>query len=672
MKDCLRITLLLPAIVLAARPATLHAGTFFVSTGGNDAAIGSSRTEAFATIGKGVEALKPGDTLVILPGEYFESVNAKVAGTAEAPITIRAERLGTVLMRGDVDLSGFRPAPGLRGVYLTEFDQRAESVAERSSGRTCVPKLSAAEVEMTLASYFHDEKTGLLYVHTSDSRSPDSHAMVVSVTNGCGLAFVEPGAGHHVIVDGLAFTGYSHRDYQTMHGSRTRWGIMFRDAKHATVRRCTAFLNSGGIHLLGGGEGCVVEDCHAFANNSRYVDIGNNILGWGVNGITFRNNRVEGSLPALSRDKTERSKSDITVYSGGPDAVVENNLAINGGVMIKGGFENAVQRGNVVAGWLFYADHDATNLEFYEKAHDSKDARANYVDPLKHDYRLQSDSALRGTGPFPYRDEVFFVSQQGDDAAAGTSVKMAWRTLTHAAQQAKPGDTVYVMAGEYAESLAPERSGTEEQPIRFLRHGHDRVVLVGDSEREVGIDLANRKHVLVRGFEVRDFAKHGVRVRGGRGNALERVIVSESGGDGVVVSESDGLRFSHNLIHESKGVGLRLERSPNATIVMVSDGIPDVKRNGATDFDSIVLKPLERLARSVTIRLLYTDAVVGKNWQTQVKRQRVKVWTQDADVMVSWNDPKIMVPETALEEQPYFFDWVHDNVDFGVRARRID
>lgn len=107
-------------------------------------------------------------------------------------------------------------------------------------------------------------------------------------------------------------------------------------------------------------------------------------------------------------------------------------------------------------------------------------------------------------------------------------------------------------------------------------------------------------------------------------------------------------------------------------IVMVSDGIPDVKRNGATDFDSIVLKPLERLARSVTIRLLYTDAVVGKSWQTGVKRQRVKVWTQDADVMVSWNDPKIMVPETALEEQPYFFDWVHDNVDFGVRARRVD
>lgn len=108
------------------------------------------------------------------------------------------------------------------------------------------------------------------------------------------------------------------------------------------------------------------------------------------------------------------------------------------------------------------------------------------------------------------------------------------------------------------------------------------------------------------------------------------------------------------------------------SIVMVSDGIPDVEKEGQTDFRSIVVKPLELLARSVTIRLLYTNAVVGKNWQTKVKRNRVKIWTQDAEVLVSWKDPNILTPGKQIEEQIHFFDWIKDNVDFGVRSRRVD
>jgi len=108
------------------------------------------------------------------------------------------------------------------------------------------------------------------------------------------------------------------------------------------------------------------------------------------------------------------------------------------------------------------------------------------------------------------------------------------------------------------------------------------------------------------------------------------------------------------------------------SIVMLSDGKPDVKVKGKTDFSSIVVKPLEQLARSVTIRLIYTDAVTGRDWQTKVKRRRVKIWTQDAQVMESWNDASIMIPGTDFSQQNIFFDWVKDNVDFGVRSRRVD
>ncbi|KAA3657695.1 MAG: VWA domain-containing protein [Calditrichaeota bacterium] len=108
------------------------------------------------------------------------------------------------------------------------------------------------------------------------------------------------------------------------------------------------------------------------------------------------------------------------------------------------------------------------------------------------------------------------------------------------------------------------------------------------------------------------------------------------------------------------------------SIVMISDGIPDVKKDGKTDFRSLDLKPLENLSRNVTVRVLYTNAVVGQNWQTTVKRRRVKIWTQDDEVMTTWKDPKIFLPDTSFAQQDKFFAWVHDNVDFGVRAMRVD
>lgn len=108
------------------------------------------------------------------------------------------------------------------------------------------------------------------------------------------------------------------------------------------------------------------------------------------------------------------------------------------------------------------------------------------------------------------------------------------------------------------------------------------------------------------------------------------------------------------------------------SVVMLSDGVPDVKVNGETDFRSLDFSPLEKLSRNITIRLLYTDATTGRSWQTEVPRRRVKVWTQDAEVMTSWNDSTIYLPNRPIEDQDRFTEWIKDNVDFGVRARRVD
>lgn len=107
------------------------------------------------------------------------------------------------------------------------------------------------------------------------------------------------------------------------------------------------------------------------------------------------------------------------------------------------------------------------------------------------------------------------------------------------------------------------------------------------------------------------------------------------------------------------------------SVVLISDGRPDFP-GGGKDYRRIDLMPLENLARNVTVRLLYTSAVTGHEWQTKIPRRRVKIWTQDAEVMALWKDPKILAPGKPLEDQPRFLDWMKDNVDFGVRAKRVD
>lgn len=109
------------------------------------------------------------------------------------------------------------------------------------------------------------------------------------------------------------------------------------------------------------------------------------------------------------------------------------------------------------------------------------------------------------------------------------------------------------------------------------------------------------------------------------------------------------------------------------SIVLISDGKPDFPgKSKKESYRTINLKPLENLSRNVTIRLLYTDAVVGSNWSNSIKRKRIKIWTQDAKVMTYWKDPKIFIPKKDISQQKKFFAWIKDNVDFSVRAKRVD
>ncbi len=108
-------------------------------------------------------------------------------------------------------------------------------------------------------------------------------------------------------------------------------------------------------------------------------------------------------------------------------------------------------------------------------------------------------------------------------------------------------------------------------------------------------------------------------------------------------------------------------------IVLFSDGVPDFPGAGRLPapqlYAKIDVSPIEYLSRNVTIRLLYAQPQVAQNWEKLVPRNRVKIWTQDQNVMVGWHRHE--VAGVAMERQDSLWSWTEQIVDFRVRRGKI-
>jgi len=120
-----------------------------------------------------------------------------------------------------------------------------------------------------------------------------------------------------------------------------------------------------------------------------------------------------------------------------------------------------------------------------------------------------------------------YVATNGQDSNPGT-IENPLRTIQHAADIAKPGDTVYVRAGSYCQQLAVKVSGNAQQGfITFQSQPGERAVLDGgcltppEGESSM-VQMNNVSFVRVQGFEIRNYRTSdyrsvpgGIRVFGG-------------------------------------------------------------------------------------------------------------------------------------------------------------
>ena len=79
------------------------------------------------------------------------------------------------------------------------------------------------------------------------------------------------------------------------------------------------------------------------------------------------------------------------------------------------------------------------------------------------------------------------------DTNPGTEAK-PFQTVQHAAEAARPGDTVYVMAGKYDEQIKVKAGGSEGKPVAFL-------AMPRRSATVAGFDL-EASYIRVEGFEI--------------------------------------------------------------------------------------------------------------------------------------------------------------------------
>lgn len=469
------------SLLLLSAVMPLWAKEYFVSPTGNDTAKGTKKAP-FLTIQKGVDTLKPGDTLTILPGSYRGSILWRFDGAPNKITTVRAQIPGTVLLHGDREITGFKAVPGKKNCYVADLAKEPEGANECD---TFVMYKKDTSVLLTphplYGVFFYDKAGKKLYIATSDGRDPKFHGITVSEYPASGFSVTPKKSKkvQNVVVDGIAAKGFSTK---ALAAHSSVWGIEIRNAEKCVIKNCASYMNEGGI-TLHNGKFSLISHCQAYGNGtSKHVSAGN-IVVFGCTDTTIDN--------CISYKSVTYG---IRFYGGGNNNdTISNSISLSdsrGSIWIKpdNGTNKLVQvftpsmlacgrSYNCVYGANDY-DRDGKKgpTSLVTKKHPVLFGN-DFADPWNFDFRLQKNSTFKkgfaGTN-------VYFVSPAGKDTNDGRSIKSTWKTL----KNVPDGATVYLLPGTYAGNLELNASdvtiaGRGQQAPIIIKGGTNALILKG-------------------------------------------------------------------------------------------------------------------------------------------------------------------------------------------------
>ncbi|MBN1671535.1 MAG: right-handed parallel beta-helix repeat-containing protein [Kiritimatiellae bacterium] len=522
---------------------------YFVSAAtGNDSNSGTSPDTPFKTIQAAVKRAEGGSTITLMEGEYDERKIVLKDGTAERPTVLRARRPGRAFVGRFRLLTDFREVEGSRYVYEASFAEPPSALSEIDTGVVLRHVATEEDVAEIRGSWAYDERAKTIYVHPSDSAGVTHHQVVASMP-GNGVI-----AGNHCVVDGLVLRGFGGAAVDSRH------------KKGVTVQNCVAYGNGYGIRFYGG-QDYIARGNHVWGNEPAYGSGAQiYVTGGKVSDVLVENNVAHHSP----------SRSGIRFYGGGPasNCLVRGNLMYENGnagfyYKIRGSHATQVASNNVAVRNRVYdfgtneGGHNTFHRWVRNKPRDTDLVLGNddwrVADEAYNDYRLQADSPARGKAPdgsdlgaFPYDGSVLYVGPDGDDSAAGTSVGSAWKTLAHACATMRPGQTLYILPGTYAEPLMLRAlKATPEAPTRLRSHGKGEVRVACVSVD--GCENANVEYLQVRGGNT-----DGFRATNARNVVFDHCKSLDNQGAGFACAASEHVVIEHCAAIDNRGPAVDL------------------------------------------------------------------------------------------------------------------
>jgi parallel beta-helix repeat protein len=288
----------IPLILLTFSPGA-HAATFHVSIQGSDTAQGTAAAP-WRTLQHSLDAVKPGDSILVGPGTYRERIEVRHGGTAEAPLTVSVLPGARVIVSGaDLLADGWKKVEGLEGVYshdwvhrfpingpndLTHPSDREHELTGRAeqvmhNGRLLRQVLRREQ--LAHGTFFVDLAAKKLLVHLRDDSDPSACDLEASVRT----QWLAGGVGvSHVHVRGLTFryaANHAQRGAFWIGGKSRDWvvedcvferangpGASFTGRGHI-IRRCV-FQDNGQLGF--GAYSCHdtrLEQCDVYRNNVK-------------------------------------------------------------------------------------------------------------------------------------------------------------------------------------------------------------------------------------------------------------------------------------------------------------------------------------------------------------------------------------------------------------------